>query len=100
MNSANYAASLAQQGLRTLLVDLDLRRPMVETFFMGKSSRLPGMTDYFLAERNLKKCGSKTRSLPNCAGTPPEVACPTRRNCSCRRILPTSSRKRWRILTA
>ncbi len=54
-NSANYAASLAQQGLRTLLVDLDLRRPMVETFFMGKSSRLPGMTDYFLGRKKFEE---------------------------------------------
>ena len=53
--SANYAASLAQQGLRTLLVDLDLRRPMVEKFFLGESSRLPGVTDYFLGRKKLEE---------------------------------------------
>ena len=46
--SLNYAASLAQQGLRTLLVDMDLRRPMVEEFLTGKRRHLPGVTDYFL----------------------------------------------------
>jgi len=54
-NSANYAASLAQQGLRTLLIDLDLRRPMVETFFLGASSRLPGVSDYFLGRNKLEE---------------------------------------------
>ena len=49
--SVNYAASLAQQGLRTLLVDVDLRRPMLEEFFTGKRGSLPGVTDYFLGRR-------------------------------------------------
>lgn len=46
--SLNYSVSLAQQGLRTLLVDIDLRRPSVEAFFTGKHQHLPGVTDYFL----------------------------------------------------
>jgi len=46
--SLNYSVSLAQQGLRTLLVDIDLRRPSVEEFFTGKRGRLPGVTDYLL----------------------------------------------------
>ncbi len=49
--SVNYAVSLAQQGLRTLLIDIDLRRPMVEEFILGKNSRLPGVTDYFLGRK-------------------------------------------------
>jgi len=46
--SVNYAASLAQLGLRTLLVDMDLHRPRVEEFLTGKRHRLPGVTDYLL----------------------------------------------------
>jgi capsular exopolysaccharide synthesis family protein len=46
--SINYAASLAQQGLRTLIVDLDLREPMIEKSFIGKTNSMPGMSDYFL----------------------------------------------------
>ncbi|MGA3181358.1 MAG: polysaccharide biosynthesis tyrosine autokinase [Verrucomicrobiota bacterium] len=49
--SVNYAVSLAQQGLRTLLVDMDLRRPMLEEFFTGKRSVLLGVTDYFLGRK-------------------------------------------------
>jgi capsular exopolysaccharide synthesis family protein len=49
--SVNYAASLAQQGLRTLLVDMDLRRPMIEKIFTGKRVPLPGVTDYFLGRK-------------------------------------------------
>lgn len=49
--SLNFAVSLAQQDLRTLLVDIDLRRPSVEQFFTGKRSTLPGATDYFLGKK-------------------------------------------------
>jgi polysaccharide biosynthesis transport protein len=45
--SINYAASLAQQGMRTLLIDLDLRRPTLEKILLGKTDNLPGITDYF-----------------------------------------------------
>ena len=93
-NSANYAASLAQQGLRTLLVDLDLRRPMVETFFMGEGSHLPGISIIFWAAKNWRNCGTRTRRLPNYAGCPPAVPCPTRRSCFRGRILASCSRKR------
>jgi len=44
--SVNYAASLAQQGRRTLLIDMDLRRPMIEELFTGKRNLLPGVTEY------------------------------------------------------
>lgn len=49
--SLNYAVSLAQQDLRTLLIDIDLRRPSVEQYFTGKRSTLPGVTDYFLGRK-------------------------------------------------
>jgi polysaccharide biosynthesis transport protein len=53
--SLNFAVSLAQQGLRTLLVDIDLRRPMIEHFFTGKRNQLPGVTDYFLGHKKLNE---------------------------------------------
>ena len=53
--SANYAASLAQQGLRTLLVDVDLRRPSLEHFFTGKRNQMSGVTDYFLGRKKLNE---------------------------------------------
>ena len=53
--SLNYAVSLAQQDLRTLLIDIDLRRPSVEQYFTGKRSTLPGVTDYFLGKKKFNE---------------------------------------------
>ena len=47
----NHAVSLAQQGLRTLLVDADLRLPSVGPILLGKDDA-PGVTDVLR-----KKCG-------------------------------------------
>jgi len=44
--SINYALSLAQQGLRTLIIDCDLRRPMVEQTLTRSNQRACGVTDY------------------------------------------------------
>ena len=44
----NYAASLAQQGLRTLIVDGDLRCPMVERKLAGDKKVKAGLTDYLV----------------------------------------------------
>ena len=43
--SLNYAASLAQLGLKVLLIDGDLRKPSVEIVLMGKDQGTPGVTD-------------------------------------------------------
>jgi capsular exopolysaccharide synthesis family protein len=44
--SANYAAALAQQGLRTLLIDGDLRRPGLRArFALNPQTRGPGLVD-------------------------------------------------------
>ena len=40
----NHAISLAQQGLRTLLIDADLRRPSVATLLLEKATSL-GLSD-------------------------------------------------------
>jgi len=45
--AVNYAVSLAQQGLSTLLIDCDLRRPMVDEFFWGEKSEHWGLTQFF-----------------------------------------------------
>jgi uncharacterized protein involved in exopolysaccharide biosynthesis/Mrp family chromosome partitioning ATPase len=42
----NYAASLAQQGLRTLLIECDLRRPMAAVALSGLKADAPGVADY------------------------------------------------------
>lgn len=43
--SINYAASLAQQGLRTLLIDADLRAPMVANMLLHKNGDA-GVSDF------------------------------------------------------
>ena len=53
--SMNYAASLAQVGFRTLLIDADMRRPCVEMDLLGKSSEHPGITDYLQGTKKLQE---------------------------------------------
>jgi capsular exopolysaccharide synthesis family protein len=62
--SVNYAASLAQQGLRTLLIDMDLRRPMIEELFTGKRSLLPGVTDYFSGHKTFDELCVQHLDIP------------------------------------
>jgi polysaccharide biosynthesis transport protein len=49
---ANLGIALARSGKRVVLVDLDLRRPMLHRFF--NSQRLPGLTDVALGHAELK----------------------------------------------
>lgn len=44
--SLNYAFSLAQQGLRVLLIDCDLRRPAVEQCLCATQGEMTGVSDY------------------------------------------------------
>ncbi len=74
--SANYAASLAQQGLRTLLIDLDLRRPMVEKFFTGETGRLPGVSDYFLGRNKFEELWQPNKEIPKLCWIPAGTAVP------------------------
>ena len=43
--SLNFAVSLARQGLRTLLVDCDLRRPMLSEIMRSTPAKCHGLTD-------------------------------------------------------
>jgi capsular exopolysaccharide synthesis family protein len=47
----NDAMCLAQQGLKTLLIDGDLRRPSVERYLLGERKNLPGVTDYLTGQK-------------------------------------------------
>lgn len=42
----NYAAVLARQGLRTLLVDADLRRPVLHDILLHQKQSEPGFSDF------------------------------------------------------
>jgi capsular exopolysaccharide synthesis family protein len=53
--SLNYALSLAQQGLNTLVIDCDLRRPMVEKSLLNTGKRGLGLTDYLTGQKTLSE---------------------------------------------
>src|SRR6185436_8825269 len=53
--SLNYAASLARQGLRTLIVDCDLRRPMVDKSLRGTNPRNVGLTDFLTGQKTFNQ---------------------------------------------
>ena len=60
--SVNYAASLAQLGLKTLLIDADLRRPTIELAFKGHGA-IPGhgVTDYLVGAKPFDEVVQATR---------------------------------------
>ena len=61
-SSINFAASLAQLGLKTLLIDGDLRRPTIETAFKGHDAIPgPGVTDWLIGEKTLAKVVQPTK---------------------------------------
>ena len=53
--SSNYAAALAQQGLRTLLIDCDLRRPALGRVFPTKKEA-NGITDFLTGKSKFDEC--------------------------------------------
>jgi len=50
--SSNFASTLAQQGLRTLIIDADLRKPSVSRIFFGMN-RKPGLSEVLLGTKTL-----------------------------------------------
>ena len=59
--SLNYAASLALIGLKTLLIDADLRRPSVEIALLGHNGDSPGLTDYLTGQKKLEQVARPTK---------------------------------------
>lgn len=72
--SINYAAALAQQGLKTLVIDADLRRPSVEEYLTGDDGQHPGVTDYLTGQKKVEDLIQTIPGHPNFfwlpAGTP------------------------------
>ena len=63
--ACNFAASLAQQGLRTIVLDLDLRRPRVEKFFSGEIKSIPGVTEVLEHRLMLSDVAQSHPEAPN-----------------------------------
>jgi len=57
--SFNYAVSLAHTGLRTLLIDADLRRPDLSRFVVGEAN-VPGVVSCLAAKANMLDCCKPT----------------------------------------
>ena len=53
--SINYAASLAQQGHKTLLIDMDLRKPAVAKDFGIEMSKYVGLTELITSDEKLEQ---------------------------------------------
>jgi polysaccharide biosynthesis transport protein len=67
--SVNCACSLAQQGLRTLIIDGDLRRPGIEDYLLGQDRTRPGVTDYLAGQRTFEEV-VRTTKLENLSYIP------------------------------
>ncbi|HEY0456147.1 MAG TPA: polysaccharide biosynthesis tyrosine autokinase, partial [Verrucomicrobiae bacterium] len=52
--SLNYGLCLAQQGLRTLVMDCDLRRPAVQKTLLPDGIKRFGVTDYLTGQKTIK----------------------------------------------
>src|ERR1043166_4124104 len=74
-STTNYSVCLAQQGLRTLLIDCDLRRPAVELTILGKKARNFGVTDYLTGRKKLGEIVQKT-SIENFSFIPAGTTAP------------------------
>lgn len=52
-SNSNFATTLAQQGLKTLLIDADLRKPVISRMFFGMH-RKPGLSEVLLGTVKLQ----------------------------------------------
>ena len=71
--AVNCAAAFAQLGLKTLLIDADLRQPSVSSWFPREAKPAPGLTDYLAGNSKpdevVQATGCANLSVI-CAGTP------------------------------
>ena len=59
--SLNFALCLAQQGLKTLIIDGDLRRPTIDKILMPQAGSKPGVTDYLAGHKEFKEIVQETQ---------------------------------------
>jgi Mrp family chromosome partitioning ATPase len=59
-SSANFASTLAQQGFKTLLIDADLRKPVLSKMFFSMN-RNPGLSEILLGKVSLTEAVNTTQ---------------------------------------
>ena len=59
---ANLAITYANLGKKTLLIDSDLRKPIIHNVFM--KDKAPGLTSYLIGDKNIEEIINKT-DIPN-----------------------------------
>lgn len=72
-SAVQTAIAFARQGLRTLVIDSDLRCPVIHSLLLGQEASAPGVSDYLLRQPS-KVCPTEIANLwalP--AGTPTDV---------------------------
>ncbi|MBN1558890.1 polysaccharide biosynthesis tyrosine autokinase [candidate division KSB1 bacterium] len=74
---ANLAITIAQMGAKTLLIDADLRRPMLHKLF--RKEKEPGLTNVLVGRKSLSDSVQTVDEVPNlylltCGVTPPNPA--------------------------
>ncbi len=65
-SASNFAVSLARQGLRTLIIDADLRLPTIEKVFFKKPAAHPGLADVLGADLAVSNAWQDSE-IPNLA---------------------------------
>ncbi len=58
-SSTNFAVCLSQQGFNTLIIDADLRKPMISTVFF-RENRKPGLSEILSGQTTLDKAVCST----------------------------------------
>lgn len=58
--SLNFAHSLAQQGLRTVIIDADLRKPKLKNDLLPEAGDIVGLTDYLSGNSTVEEVVTKT----------------------------------------
>lgn len=58
--SLNFAHSLAQQGLRTVIIDADLRKPRLKSDLLPEEGDISGLTNYLSGTATLTEVVKKT----------------------------------------
>ena len=64
--SLNFASSLAQQRLKTVIIDADLREPRLQQDLLTEAGDIPGLTDLLSGQIPLRRCSEVNEPQQSC----------------------------------